>query len=130
LAFLLGGLGIITGNAQIIINVPLSQTLSYGALANADYIFQGAERVNLNANNTSVTGSVAIEGVEVRLGANAKMSNVSGVTISNGGRLRVFDNWGDKLPDNAPVSLNSGTLHFLRLMWSVEKIGDIVLDGG
>jgi len=133
----LSAIGVIKSEAQIIINVPLGQTLNYSSLANGNYVFRGAGRVNLNANNSAVTGSVTIEGAEVWLNAGqSTLSNVSSITINKGGRLVVDSFYYNypyrrQLSPNANIYFDSGFLYIRNAnIGSAEKIADLVVSGG
>jgi len=134
----LSAIGLIKSEAQIIINVPLGQTLNYGALSGSSYTFRGAGRINLNANNTAVTGAVIVEGVNIYLGStNSALSNISNLTIRNGASVIVSNPAiRNRLSDYAPISLDGGHLIFTHLPYSTnaaatgERIGTIHLLGG
>jgi|GEM_PF-607396 len=128
LGLLLSGLGILKSEAQIVINVPFGQTLNLGSLSGNSYLFQGAGQVNLNGNNTAVTGAVTIEGVSVILNS---LPNISSLEIKNGGRV-FLRGGGGRISNDASVSLDSGTIWTRDLIYStaVEEVGDLILSGG
>jgi len=129
----LGGALATRGQAQIIINVPLGQTLNYGNLPATSYVFQGAGRVNLNAANPAVTGSVTVEGVELRLDGynSAALPNLSELKVKKGGWARF--RWStsvSRLSKGATISLDSGNLYFNGYFDGIDEVKEIKLSGG